>query len=85
MGIDELVAHARWANELGAMGWGARHGGFTFCEDVKGSVIESHARDADWVARELGTVERRPVDWFGETVHVDGPLVVPVESLGREA
>jgi hypothetical protein len=49
---------------------------------------------ADWIARELGTVERRPVDWFGETVTIpDGPTaygivwgqpgIVPVESLGR--
>ena len=35
--------------------------------------VEFHSVDPDPVPR----------DWFGETVQVSAPLVVPVESLGR--
>jgi hypothetical protein len=33
-----------------------RHPGFSFDEDVQGSVIESRLRDIDWIRRELGDV-----------------------------
>lgn len=48
---------------------------FTFFEDVPGSVLASHDRDAAWIARELGDVPMRIIDTGS----------VPVESLGRES
>jgi hypothetical protein len=35
---------------------------FTFCEDVRGTVLASHKRDRQWIARNLGDVPMRIVD-----------------------
>ena len=68
--------------------WGVGHPGFALDEDVTGSVIESHARDSDWIARELGDVEYRHRSHIGELAYwpkgAATPDCIPVESLGRD-
>ena len=82
-GLDRLVGGAGMRDVYGEAreAWGASHPGFAFDEDVAGSVIESYARDADWIARNLGDVPYRHTGGLWElvaAVGVDGPLPVRV-------
>ena len=53
--------------------------------DVLEAVAESYERDAAWIERELGDVERRVIDATVYGIVWGSPGVVPVESLGRDA
>ena len=52
---------------------------------VLAAVANSHDRDAAWVERELGDVERRVIDATAYGIVWGRPGIVPVESLGRDA
>ena len=52
--------------------------------DVLEACAQSYERDAAWIERELGDVERRVADATAYGIVWGRPGIVPVESIGRD-